>query len=483
MIDPQSPTQLHAPKPPVLEPFVVDDRYVLEQRLGGGGMGVVYRARDSLMERHHDRDPYVALKLISDAMRSNTDARTLLQRECSRAQKLSHPNIIRVFYFGCDKKTDAEYVTMELLLGEPLEQLIRNHPKGLPWERSSRLIDQLCSGLAHAHGHGIVHSDIKPSNLFITEESVLKILDFGIAAPMRSADTGSSETLLNPRRLGAVSERYSSLEMHLGLDADPSDDVYSAACVTYELLSGQHPYRKLTTPVAAHENIKPAPLSCLNKSQNRALLKALSFRRSERTATIEEMRAGLLAAPRPLATRRYRTAAVAIVAAAAGLSALVALRGLPKHSTAALPTAAPEVATPARLPPVVSADVGSAAATAAPMPVDAPKLNAVLQDSRASEASPPAAEKPAAEKPTAEKPTAEKLPPAVAQDPQVLKPASNSPPLTQAGRHAPAAAAAEPKKTAAKKVEDRRCASIEERTQLGEAVNEQEHAFYIQNCQ
>jgi serine/threonine protein kinase len=475
MIDPQSPTLLHAPKPPALEPDIVDDRYVLEQRLGGGGMGVVYRARDSLMERHHDRDPYVALKLISDAMRSNTDARTLLQRECSRAQKLSHPNIIRVFYFGCDKKTDADYVTMELLHGEPLEQLIRNHPKGLPWDRSSRLIDQLCSGLAHAHGHGIVHSDIKPSNLFITEESELKILDFGIAAPMRSADTGGSETLLNPRRLGAVSERYSSLEMHLGLDADPSDDVYSAACVIYELLSGQHPYRKLTTPVAAQENIKPAPLGCLNKSQNRALLKALSFRRSERTATIEEMRAGLLAAPRPLATKPYRTAAFAIVAAAAGFSALIALRGLPKHSptaslpAAVLPTAAPEVFTSARPLPAVSADGGSAAAAPAPLPVDSPKSNdAVLQDSRASEPSPPAAEK---------------IPPAAAQDSRGMKPASNSPPLTQAGRHAPAAMATEPKKTAAKKVEDRRCASIEERTQLGEAVNEQEHAFYIQNCQ
>jgi serine/threonine protein kinase len=451
MIDQQSPTQvnLSALKPPASDPpSIVDDRYVLEQRLGGGGMGVVYRARDRLMERHHDRDPYVALKLISDAMRGNDDARTLLQRECSRAQKLSHPNIIRVFYFGCDEKTDADYVTMELLLGEPLEHLIRDHPKGLPWERSSRLIDQLCSGLAHAHGHGIVHSDIKPSNLFITDESILKILDFGIAAPMRSAATGSAETLLNPRRLGAVSERYSSLEMHLGLDADPSDDVYSAACVIYELLSGQHPYRTLTTPQAAQENIKPAPLACLNKTQNRALLKALNFRRSERTATIDEIRNGLLTVPRPLSMRRYRTAAAAIVVAAAGLSALIAVRGLPKHSVAAVPA--------------VSSPERAAAATPAPLPAapSKPQTDAVLQE-----------------------PLASSGPSLPAVEPQASQPASKSPPLMQAGKLAAAATAAEPRKTAARKVEDRRCASLEERIQLGETISEQDHAFFIQNCQ
>jgi hypothetical protein len=80
--------------------IVVDGRYVLEERLGDGGMGVVYRARDQLMESHQDRDPYVAVKLINESLRNDSKVRTLLQRECSRAQKLSHPNIIRVFYFG-----------------------------------------------------------------------------------------------------------------------------------------------------------------------------------------------------------------------------------------------------------------------------------------------------------------------------------------------------------------------------------------------
>src|SRR5579863_8688054 len=183
----QSPMN-EPPAPHDEPPTIVDGRYVLEQRLGGGGMGVVYRARDTLMEKHRDRDPFVALKLISESLRGNAEARTLLQRECSRAQKLSHPNIVRVFYFGCDRSTDSDYLTMELLRGESLERFIRANPTGVGWERASRAIAQLCDALTYAHSEGIVHSDIKPSNLFLTDTGALKVLDFGIAAPMRGAE-------------------------------------------------------------------------------------------------------------------------------------------------------------------------------------------------------------------------------------------------------------------------------------------------------
>src|ERR1700761_6303953 len=273
---------------------VVDGRYVLEQRLGDGGMGTVYRARDQLMESHQDRDPYIAVKVINDSMRSDTRLRTLLQRECSRAQKLSHPNIIRVFYFGCDRKTDTDYVTMELLQGRPLERLIKDEPAGMEWPNVARIVEHLCNGLEFAHAEGIVHSDIKPSNLFLTDAGQLKILDFGIAAPLRRTETSPTVTLLNPRMLGAVSERYSSLEMHLGWDADPSDDVFSAACVIYELLTGKHPYKAMPTPQAAALGMVPDLVPGLNKRQNRALREALAFRRSDRTATMGLLKAGLL---------------------------------------------------------------------------------------------------------------------------------------------------------------------------------------------
>jgi serine/threonine protein kinase len=518
MIDEHSATQSNTAdlmRPVATEaPAVIDDRYVLERRLGGGGMGTVYRARDKLMERHHDRDPYVALKLINDSLRDNAEVRTLLQRECSRAQKLSHPNIIRVFYFGCDEKTDADFLTMELLRGEPLEHLIRDHPSGLPWHRSSRLIEQLCSGLAYAHAEGIVHSDIKPSNLFMTDASILKILDFGIAAPLRSAETGREETLINARRSGAVSDRYSSLEMHLGLDADPSDDVYSAACVIYELLTGKHPYRKLKTPQAAHENIKPAPVKSLNKAQNRALMRALNFRRSERTATIEELKAGLLAAPPtiPKISIGFAVAALVTVVVAIGAAALLRsgpkpTAGTPVPSAASNVTPSPSSGSAGRISSTPKLHRMSAAAplrespesqsenaalpsqNAAAPPNDsavAPPRELTAARSTLPQATVPLTAPPAAEKsvqPTAEKsapPAAEKsAPPATEKN--TASGAESKPPISRVAQNGPATPAA--KARVAQKKLDRRCASIDERIQLGETISEQERSIYAQRCQ
>jgi serine/threonine protein kinase len=341
---------------PVSAGTLIDRRYVLELRLGGGGMGEVYRARDTLMEKHRDRAPHVALKLIHESMRENADARTALQRECSRAQSLSHPNIVHVFYFGCDEKTDTDYLTMELLRGESLDQLIREHPSGLEWARAAPIIEQLCAGLSYAHAQGIVHSDIKPSNVFITEAGVLKLLDFGIAAPLRSAE-GAAETHFNPRHFGTVSPRYSALELFLGMEADPRDDVYSAACVIYELLSGQHPHQGLETPRAAELNVQPAPIAALTEAQNEVLLRALSYRRSDRIASIAELQSGLLQSPpatHPAGdSPRHslsRPVIAVIVLAAAALAYVVADRlWFAKHRASEQHTTAATLAGPAIL--------------------------------------------------------------------------------------------------------------------------------------
>jgi TolB-like protein/tRNA A-37 threonylcarbamoyl transferase component Bud32 len=293
---------------------VVDRRYILETRLGGGGMGEVYRARDTLMEKHRDRAPYVALKLIGESLRGNAEARTALQRECSRAQTLSHPNIVHVFYFGCDEGTDTDYLTMEWLRGESLERLISEHPSGYEWVQAAPIIEQLCIGLRYAHAHGIVHSDIKPSNVFITESGALKLLDFGIAAPLRSADAGTAETHFNPRHFGTVSPRYSALELFLGMEADTRDDVYSAACVIYELLSGRHPHQGLETPRAAELNVQAEPVVSLSRTQNDVLFRALSYRRGDRIASVAELQTGLLDPSDSIGARRSALPALLAVA-------------------------------------------------------------------------------------------------------------------------------------------------------------------------
>ncbi|HWW21703.1 MAG TPA: serine/threonine-protein kinase [Steroidobacteraceae bacterium] len=418
---------------------VVDGRYVLEQPLGGGGMGVVYRARDKLMEKHRDRDPYVALKLISESLKGDEQARSLLQRECSRAQRLSHPSIVRVFYFGCDPTTDTDYLTMELLRGSSLDRLIKANPQGLAWDRAAPLIEALLSGLHYAHAEGIIHSDIKPSNLFVTESGHLKILDFGIAAPVRNADTTRGETLFNPRRMGAVAPRHSSLEMFLGKDADASDDVYSAACVIYELVTGKHPYKGLETPRAAELNLVPDTVRSLSRAQNSALCKGLAFRRSERAATIAELRLGLFPPARPAATRR--TAPYAI--AAGTVVALVLVAGYrmaaPDRVSASRPAALPH----------------------APALTSAPAL-------RTSVTTPDPAPTPASEAAAAE-------PAASTTLPRIVAPAGRLP------SHAINPSSTKAQTPSTKKSLSGRCQSILERQGLGE-FNEDDKNYLDANC-
>jgi len=470
---------------------IIDDRYVLQDRLGGGGMGVVYVARDQLLERHRDRNPYVALKLIRETFRDNAHMRTLLQRECSRAQQLSHENIIRVFYFGCDKAKDLDYLTMELLHGESLEQLIQNNPSGVEWVRASAIIEQLCAGLEFAHREGIVHSDIKPSNLFVTEGAILKILDFGIAAPRRNADTTGTETLINARNWGAISKRYSSLEMHLRMDADPSDDVYSAACVIYEVLTGRHPYQELTTPLAAEKNIEPDAVSSLSRAQNSALRKALKFRRSERTATISELKAGLLK-PRRAEPARWTLYAV--------LSASVIFIFLYVYSAKTSPPLQSSATSTSERAP--RSDLRAARVDTSKLPQSVPGgPPTILQ---AAPQAPPAAQStvagptqpqpgsagplevmqvvpqaPPAAQPTVADPTQLSQsvpagPPKIMQTPPAARSTGKPQPRITADAHRTPAAT--------KKKPDRRCDSIQEHTQLGEELNDEDRSYFRENC-
>jgi serine/threonine protein kinase len=469
-----APTLQMSESPPAGEDnaVIVDARYVLEHRLGGGGMGVVYKALDQLMLKHHDRDPYVALKLISESLRQNEEARMMLQRECSRAQKLSHPNIVRVFHYGWDRTTDSDYLTMELLRGESLERVVRANPKGMAWARVAPAIEQLCNALDYAHAEGIVHSDIKPSNLFLTDSMALKVLDFGIAAPMRSADTASSETLLNPRRLGAVAPRYSSLEMFLGKDADPSDDVYSAACVIYELITGKHPFQGLETPRAAELNLQPEPVKLLSRAQNKVLRKALNFRRKDRTATIAELRDGLLRHQPIMRGIRMVYAGIAGVAIAAIAMTLLLRLGPGRSPTSGAVTTTPHEAplerasTPVPTKPVVaSTPPGSTTPAGGAAPDQAVAPVAVAPVAVAPAAVPVSGEK-SSPSPTSQSHRAEVK---SSQQKVTKAPPATTAPTTQA----PAAIG---------KALTERCQSLLEHAQLGEQLSEEDNTYIREKC-
>lgn len=267
---------------------VLKERFELVNVLGEGGMGKVFRARDLLKVEAKDKNPFIAVKTLSGDFREHPEAFMALQREASKAQRLAHPNIATVFDFDRDGTTI--YLTMELMEGEELSSYIKRLPAGgLPVSEAMNLIKQLCDGLAYAHSKGLVHSDFKPGNAFITTEGTVKLLDFGIARASKTRkDATGVTTIFDPSELGALTPAYASLEMFEGDDPDPRDDIYALACVAYELLTGKHPFNKLSAPKVLEKGLRPAPIAKLSKRQNRALLNALMITREERTPSVEK---------------------------------------------------------------------------------------------------------------------------------------------------------------------------------------------------
>ncbi len=263
------------------------NRFVLEQLLGVGGMGMVFKATDLRKIEASDKEPFVALKVLNQDFQANPMALVALQRETKRAQTLSHPNIIKVFDF--DRDGGHVFMSMEYLQGQPLGQLIKQHSDGLPFRQAWPLMAAMADALGHAHKKNIVHSDFKPGNVFIDEQGEVRVLDFGIACAIGRSDKDHQDaTVFNARSLGAMTPAYASLEQLQNRAPDPRDDIYALACVCYELLTGKHPFGRLSAEKALEVNLQVKPIAQLSRRQWKGLQKALALQQEQRTATIEE---------------------------------------------------------------------------------------------------------------------------------------------------------------------------------------------------
>ncbi|VAW89222.1 Serine/threonine protein kinase [hydrothermal vent metagenome] len=269
---------------------VLKGRFLLEKVLGVGGMGIVYKAKDYLKVEAQDRDPYVAIKVLSEEFRTHPEAFIALQRESRKAQRIAHPNTVKVYDF--DRDGDVVFMTMEYMEGKPLDQLIKQYQAtGLPRDDVWHILSGMCSALAHAHSENIVHSDFKPGNVFVTTNGMAKIFDFGIARAVANIDrhTGKEQdqTVFDAGGLGALTPAYASLEMLQGETPDIRDDVYALGCVAYELFSGEHPFNRLPADEAYNKKLKPKRISDISKRQWRAIEAALSFKRENRTESVD----------------------------------------------------------------------------------------------------------------------------------------------------------------------------------------------------
>lgn len=290
---------------------IVKKRFVLETLLGKGGMGLVFGAIDRRKEEAQDPNPRVALKVLNADFERHPQSFIALQREARKAQTLAHPNVVTVFDF--DRDGDTVYMTMELLKGKPLEAIVREcRGKGVKPEVALPIIRGIAEGLAYAHRKGIVHSDLKPGNVFIGEDGTPKILDFGIARAVPSSVTADNkDDVFDAGSLGAYTEAYATDEMIDGIDPHPADDLYALGIIGYELLTGYHPYQRHGAPAARKLGIKPPALRGLKLREAKALERCLSFDRKQRPADAGDF----LKAFRGVTTLQKASIAAAVVLA------------------------------------------------------------------------------------------------------------------------------------------------------------------------
>lgn len=260
---------------------IIRQRFVLDTMIGKGGMGLVFSAIDRRKEEAKDPNPRVALKVLNADFQRHPQSFIALQREARKAQTLAHPNVVTVFDF--DRDGDAVYMTMELLKGRALEAIVREaRGKGIGAKLALPIIRGIAEGLAYAHRKGIVHSDLKPGNVFITQDETPKILDFGIARAVPSSVTAEDHDVFDAGSLGAYTEAYATDEMVDGIDPHPADDMYALGIIGYELLTGFHPYQRHGAPTARKLGLKPPALKGLKLHEARALERCLSFDRRNR---------------------------------------------------------------------------------------------------------------------------------------------------------------------------------------------------------
>ena len=223
---------------------MLDNRYEILERIGTGGMAIVYKAKCHRLNR------LVAIKILKSDLAQNEEFRRRFNAESQAVAQLSHPNIVSVY--DVSRGGDMEYIVMELIDGITLKQYMEKRGQ-LNWRESLHFITQIMRGRSHAHSRGIIHRDIKPQNIMVLRDGSVKVADFGIACLADSAQTLTQEAL------GSV--HYISPEQARGDRPDARSDIYSSGVVLYEMLTGRLPFEGESAVAVAIQHLSSIPLA------------------------------------------------------------------------------------------------------------------------------------------------------------------------------------------------------------------------------
>jgi serine/threonine protein kinase len=263
---------------------VLRGRYRLTAALGRGSTGTVFEALDEHRLGLPTVNQRIAVKVLHTEITRRPELLFELRREFQHMQSLSHPNIVRVHEF--DQDGDLAFFTMELLQGALLSYLLAvRNDSALNRTHALAIIRDVGAALAHAHSRGIVHGDVKPQNVFITDNGEVRVLDFGASSMLlRDARSSGFETPLDSP---VATPAYASCQALEGQPADVRDDLYSFACVAYLLLAGQHPFPKHTAVEARTRRMSPRRPAGLTRRQWQALRSGLCSERDRRPSDLQ----------------------------------------------------------------------------------------------------------------------------------------------------------------------------------------------------
>jgi serine/threonine protein kinase len=347
---------------------VLGGRFVIESQVASGGMGTVYKALDRSRSEHTQADAYVAIKVLHEKTRTRSDVLAKLRREFYCAQALSHQSVVKVYELDLHQ---TPFFTMELIDGKSLPQVMQKfHPLPLPRPYVWAIIREVGEGLAHAHERRVIHGDIKPQNIMVTNSGEVRILDFGTSGDASSAATPA----------------YASCDLLEGREADARDDLFALACVSYELLAGEHPFGQRRATDARAMKLEPHRPPGLSIRQWKALTQGLAWERTDRPRSVRDWLADLDLGRAPLGPIPLPENSKAALFSKSGVtSAVIAL-------LAAIIVGGVTWAVLSRPKPVsVVADAAADTQVVAPPVIDSP-----VADSEINDAPPPAEAKPTA---------------------------------------------------------------------------------------